>query len=143
MKKEQNFSNHSQIVTGYHRILFPLLVVGFIGSIVNLIKSDHSTLYSASLITLLFLCISINYYYTRVFPLRAQDRAIKAEEALRYFQLTGKRLPNELRMSQIIALRFASDEEFVTLTDRAITENLGNKEIKKAIKSWKADFNRV
>ncbi len=143
MKKEQNFSNHSQIVTGYHRILFPLLFIGFIGSIVNLIKADHSALYSASLITLLFICLGINYYYTRVFPLRAQDRAIRAEEALRYFQLTGKKLPNSLRMSQIIALRFASDEEFISLIEKAITEKLSNKEIKRVIKNWKADFNRV
>ena len=51
--------------------------------------------------------------------------------------------PTELKLNQIIALRFASDEELVTLTERAIKENLTSKEIKMAIKNWKADHNRV
>ena len=46
-------------------------------------------------------------------------------------------------MPQIIALRFASDEEFVELVERAIQENLSSAEIKKAIKNWKGDYYRV
>ena len=46
-------------------------------------------------------------------------------------------------MSQIIALRFASDEEFVALTAKANAENLSNKEIKLLIKNWKADHDRA
>ena len=49
----------------------------------------------------------------RAFPLAVQDRAIRAEENLRYFSLTGKLLDKGLTMSQIIALRFADDNEFV------------------------------
>ena len=52
-------------------------------------------------------------------------------------------LPSQLRMGQIIALRFASDEEYVSLTERAIAENLSSKEIKMSIKNWKADHNRL
>ena len=52
-------------------------------------------------------------------------------------------LPSQLKIDQIIALRFASDEEFIALTERAIAENLSSKEIKMAIKNWKADYNRV
>jgi hypothetical protein len=59
------------------------------------------------------------FWYTRVFALRAQDRAIRAEENLRYFVLTGKLLPSNLRMGQIIALRFAPNEELIALVDRA------------------------
>ena len=73
----------------------------------------------------------------------AQDRAIKAEENLRHFALTGKLLDGRLTPSQIIALRFASDNEFVILADRAIIENLSNKDIKKAIQYWRADHHRV
>jgi hypothetical protein len=46
-------------------------------------------------------------------------------------------------MGQIIALRFASDSEYLSLIERAIKENLSNKEIKLAIQNWKADYYRV
>lgn len=141
---EQNYQNHSRFVTGFHRVLLVLLVAGLIGSVVNLYESLHSsTLYSASLIVLLFVCTAIMYVYVRVFPLRAQDRAIRAEENFRYYILTGKALPAELRMAQIIALRFAPDEEFPALTARALSEKLKPKEIKQAIQKWKADHHRV
>ena len=85
----------------------------------------------------------IYYIYTRAFALRAQDRAIRAEERLRHFQLTGQPLDPQLRMSQIIALRFASDAEFPVLAKKAVSENLSNRQIKQAINSWKADHYRV
>jgi hypothetical protein len=114
-----------------------------IGSFVNLFKSSPENLYSASLICLSSLLLLLVAAYTRLFPLKAQDRAIKAEENLRYFSMTGKLLPKELRVSQIIALRFASDEEFIALVERAVKENMKSKEIKQAIQHWRADHYRV
>ncbi|POY35997.1 hypothetical protein C3K47_12395 [Solitalea longa] len=143
--QSQNYSNHSQIVKGYHGLLLILLVAGFVGSIVNLVGSfnEHGNLYSASLILLLFICSLLIFYYLRTFALRAQDRAIRAEESLRHFALTGKLLDSRLRMGQIIALRFAPDEELVELTQKAINEHLSNKQIKQLIKNWKGDYHRV
>ena len=46
-------------------------------------------------------------------------------------------------MQQIIALRFAPDEEYLDLIDRALKENLTNKQIKQAIKNWRADHHRA
>jgi len=83
------------------------------------------------------------YLYTRVFALKAQDRAIRAEENFRHFILTGKPLDGRLRMTQIIALRFAPDDEFPPLAKKAVEEKLRSKEIKAAIQNWKADHNRV
>ncbi|MFA5245522.1 MAG: DUF6526 family protein [Pedobacter sp.] len=141
---EQNYKNHPRLVTGFHRILAILLLAGLIGSIINLTESiETETYYSASLIVLLFICCIFIYWYTRSFPLRAQDRAIRAEENFRYYILTGKPLPSDLRLSQIIALRFASDEEFPALVERARKENMRSKEIKQAIQKWKPDYHRV
>lgn len=141
---EQSNSNHSRFVTGYHRVLAVLLLAGLIGSTVNLVKSaDSDNVYSASLLVLLFVIAVLTGWYARSFPLKAQDRAIRAEERLRYFMLTGKTLPESLKMEQIIALRFASDDEFQGLTEKSIRENLTVKEIKAAIKNWKADYDRV
>jgi len=75
--------------------------------------------------------------------LKAQDRAIKAEENMRHFMLTGKLLDSRITVRQIVGLRFASDEEFVSLAKRAVEENLTEDAIKRAVKNWKSDYYRV
>ena len=50
---------------------------------------------------------------------------------------------NKLTVRQIVGLRFSSDEEFPALAQKAIQDNLSEKEIKKQIKNWKADTYRV
>ena len=141
--REQNFRNHSRYIILW-TFITPLILIAILGgSIVNLIHADAHTHYSAALILLISLVLLIIYWYARVFALKAQDRAIRAEENLRHFMLTGKPLDNCLRMSQIIALRFAPDDEFLSLAKKAVEENLRSKEIKAAIRNWKADHNRV
>ena len=141
---EQNYNNHSKYVLGYHLVLSLLILLGTIGAFVNLFNSlDSNNLYSASLILILFVAAIFIFWYLRQFALKAQDRAIKAEENLRYFSLTGKLIPKQLRVSQIIALRFASDEELLKLVEEALAKNLNAKEIKISIKNWKADDYRV
>lgn len=141
--KNQNYSNHSRFVPAYH--FFALLgsLVLVIGSIVNLVKTSHEGLYSASLITFGALILLFTTFYARVFALKAQDRVIRAEENFRYFLLAKQPLPKELSIRQIIGLRFASDDEFISLVDKAIKEKLTEKEIKKSIKVWRGDFYRV
>lgn len=142
---EQNYSNHVRYVPGYHFILLTIIVLSIIGAIVNLYNSlnDHANLYSASLILVLFVFLLMVFWYMRAFPLKAQDRAIRAEENLRHYIMTGKPHDSRLRTSQIVALRFASDAEFVALSKKAADENLSPDQIKKLITSWKADTHRV
>lgn len=79
----------------------------------------------------------------RTYALKAQDRAIRAEESLRFFILTGKAIDERLRMGQIVALRFASDNELVALAEKAAMEGLSGKQIKQLIQQWKADYRRI
>ena len=92
---------------------------------------------------LMAIAFLIIFLKMRSFPLAAQDRAIRAEENLRYFSLTGKLPDKGLTMSQIIALRFADDDEFVDLAAKALKDNMSNKEIKQAIQSWRTDNHRA
>ncbi|MBL8179116.1 MAG: hypothetical protein JNK48_30855 [Bryobacterales bacterium] len=145
MAEQQNFDNHAQLVTGFHKVLFPVILLTLIGSGVNLYRSleDHSRLYNAALI-LVLVCVSVGlFFYSRIFALKAQDRAIRAEENLRHYVLTGKLLDGRLTVKQIVALRFASDGEFVGLAERAAKEGMAPVEIKKAVKAWKGDYYRV
>jgi hypothetical protein len=83
------------------------------------------------------------HVFVRVFPLKAQDRAIRAEEQLRHYLLAGKLLDTRLTMRQIVALRFASDGEFVVLAQRAVDQSLSPDAIKREVKQWRADTYRV
>ena len=139
----QNYSNHRKFVTGYHVITFLGALMLLIGSIVNLVKSSHDNLYSASLIVLASILLILIAYYARAFALRAQDRAICSEEKFRYYVLTKDVLPKELTVRQIVGLRFASDDEMATLVARVIKEKMSENDIKKAIKNWRGDYYRV
>jgi hypothetical protein len=143
--EEQSLKNHAKLVPAYHFVLSLLLLATFIGSLVNLYYSwsDHERLYSAALIVAILVALFIMYVFMRTFPLKAQDRAIRAEEGLRYFILTGKRLDPRLTMQQIIGLRFASDGEFPQLAQKAANENLSLKAIKELVKTWRPDHDRL
>ena len=142
---EQSYANHSRTVPLFHFVLLPLLFLTFIGSIVNLWLSfgDHERIYSAALIVVLSFAAILTALFARIFALKAQDRAIRAEENLRHWAITGKLLDPRLSALQIVALRFASDGEFAALAQRATRENLKPADIKRAIKQWKADDYRT
>jgi hypothetical protein len=129
----------------FHVVLFGLLLLTLIGSVVNLYRSlgDHQRLYSASLIVALSVGVLMLFSFCRIFALKAQDRAIRAEENLRHFALTGKLLDPTITIRQAIGLRFAPDEEFVALAKRAAGENMSEDDIKRAVKNWRADTYRV
>ncbi|PCH53725.1 MAG: hypothetical protein COC22_01835 [Flavobacteriaceae bacterium] len=141
--QQQNLKNHGKWVVGYHFVTFLAILILIVGSTRGYLKSSDDNLYPASLLVLVSFILLLLFYFVRSFALKAQDRAIKAEEKLRYFILTGKALSNKITTRQIIGLRFASDEEFVALVDRAEKENLSEKEIKILIKNWKEDLYRA
>jgi len=141
---EQNFKNHSRLVTGFHFITLLILLAVLVGSIIGIVHSPSgANLHFGMLIGLLSIAGILVALYARSFALKAQDRAIRAEENLRYYAITGNLLDNKLTIGQVIALRFAHNNEFVELAHRAVAENLSPKEIKMAIQNWKADHHRV
>lgn len=137
---EQNYNNHIRFNPAYHFVAVPITFLAFCCAVYAFLK--HSD-FTHGLMVVGFLLLIVALFFARYFSLRVQDRAARAEERLRYFMLTGKALPTELRMGQILALRFASDEEFVALTDQALREKLSPKEIKLLIKNWRADYYRI
>jgi hypothetical protein len=141
--RTQNLKNHTRIIPGFHLVTLTLLLLVIIGSVVNLVNSAAQNIYSASLLVVLSVATFLLAFFARSFALKAQDRAIRAEENFRYFIATGKQLDNRLKMRQVIALRFAGDDEFVALSKKAADENLSSKDIKNAIQHWKGDYYRA
>lgn len=144
MYKTQNYKNHLQLYPLHHFILLPLTLGLFIWSITQLFSiSDNNTLIFNTLSSLSLILI---LFITRIYALKNQDRIIRLEMRQRYLEITGKpfkTVEKQLCLSQIIALRFAGDQEFLSLIDRAIAEKLSVKQIKLAIQNWQGDYRRI
>ena len=80
-------------------------------------------------------------------PLRAQDRIIRLEERIRLERLVPADLRGrvgELTPDQLIALRFAPDNEVPELARRVLGGELKTRaDIKGAVKNWRGDHLRV
>jgi len=142
---EQNYSNHRRYVLMYHVVTFSIIVLLVISSLYYIIAdaSKGNPMRQDMFYFLISLALLFIFFLARIFSLKAQDRAIRAEENLRHFILTGKPLDSRLTIRQIIGLRFASDEEFAELAKKAAESGLSEEDIKKSIKNWKADTYRV
>ncbi|RLQ96123.1 DUF6526 family protein [Falsibacillus albus] len=142
---QQNYENHTRMHPLYHYVLSLLLIGTLIISIVQLVRSISSQMnvLMSVVILLMAIILTIIVVLVRIYPLKAQDRAIRAEENLRHYVLTGELLNGRLTMGQIVALRFADDKEFPQLSKRAAEQSLSSKEIKKEIRQWRADHDRI
>jgi len=141
--KEQNYKNHRQVVYSYYLLTgVPIIVLIIIAA--RKAFENNNPNHDLWIIAILIGWILLTMLFrSRGFGLKAQDRAIRAEEGLRYFILTGSALDARLTLNQIIALRFASDAEVVQLAQKAVEQNMKPDAIKEAIKSWRPDFHRV
>lgn len=140
----QNFTNYRRIITGYQRVLYPVLVLGLLISLYNIkIQWSVGGIVSSCLIVLLFICGLIIAYFTMYFALKAEEQAIRAEESLRYYILTGKPLPGKLQINQLKALRSAEDDEYGLLVNQTVKENLQPEDIKKLINHYRAEYQSV
>lgn len=144
----QNYANPTRYFPLYHYVIAPLTLILLSWSFWNLAEAFaaggdwlHSLYLALGALVLFLLPIM-----SRIYALKAQNRIIRLEMRLRYFQLSGKpflHLEKKLKMKQLIALRFAGSRELLPLIERAIRENLSPLEIKEAIKDWQEDYLQV
>jgi len=140
---EQNLSNHARLDPAYHYVLFLLLLIS-VGLAVTWLIQQPGVPGLFALVTALALLLTA--FKARSYPLRAQDRIIRLEERLRIQSVLPESQRPQIALlteSQLIALRFASDQELPALVDAAVTKKLSSKDIKKAITNWRADYFRV
>ena len=94
----------------------------------------------------LSLAVAVLVSISRTYITKLQDRIILLEMKVRCAEVLSAgqdaRL-NQLTPKQIVALRFASDEELGDLLERAIRDKLPPREIKRAVKRWRPDYLRT
>jgi hypothetical protein len=142
MAAEQSFASHAHHpVPTYVATVFTLIaIVALFGAWLFGWPTLGAGAASLSLAVASLVAISRNYI------VRLQDRIIQLEMKVR----CAETLPagqdtrlSELSPKQVVALRFASDEELGELLDRAVREKLPPTEIKRAIKRWRPDLLRT
>jgi len=143
MPKQQNFSNHTRWFPLFHFVVMPLLLLNFLDHLVRIFTNIGYERYEQIGWTVLGLTLILLALAARLMALTVQDRVIQLEEKLRYAGLLTPELNtrcNSLTKGQIVALRFAPDDELTALVERTLNgEFPDTKSIKMAVKSWRAD----
>jgi hypothetical protein len=136
----QTRQNHARYVPAYHFLTLALLLLNLVWAVIQLVRSPG---FGAVVGVLLAVALMLMAWYLRAFPISVQDRVIRLEERLRMERL----LPADLKprigdfsRTQLIALRFASDQELPDLARKVLTENIHELgPIKAMVKHWRAD----
>lgn len=139
----QTYASHRRLVPLYH-------YVASISLLANLVYATWAAVSRFSvervIAWLTAVALVLVFWYTRAFALGVQDRVIRLEERLRLARL----LPDDLRSrvddfstDQLIGLRFASDAELPELARRALQERLDRETIKRAVRDWRGDHQRI
>ena len=140
----QTIKNHTRLLPPFHFFVIPVLAINLVNTLRHLylepsISEAWTVVVAAALLTLAFLA--------RIMAITVQDRVIRLEMWHRLketlpFDLHGR--IKELTPRQLIALRFASDEEMPALVREILAGNLvTQKAIKERVKNWQGDYLRA
>jgi hypothetical protein len=143
MSETQSLKNHARLDPFFHIFIFALYLLNLVYASFHLYRQ---TSLSSGWYLVLSLAAIVPIVKLRNYPLKVQDRVIRLEERLRLQSLAPQQWHaqiSRLNEGQLIALRFASDDEVVELAKQALEHNLGRKQIKERIKNWRADDWRV
>lgn len=140
----QSYAKHARMVPMYHYVASPLIFV----PVLYFLKEAITAFSVENVMNAAFgVGVVLAAFYARAFPLGVQDRLIRLEERLRMERV----LPEDLRAriedvttDQLVGLRFAPDDELEGLTRRVLAGELADrKSIKQAVRSWRADHQRI
>ena len=140
----QSFENHTRYVPLYHFVLFGILMINLVWSVVRIVR--HPSV-DAAVALLIAFGLLILFFYARQFALTMQDRLIRLEMRLRLVKVLPADLAQrigELTVSQLIGLRFASNEELPELVRKVLAEGISDRTaIKRMVRIWQGDYLRV
>jgi hypothetical protein len=142
--RAQSYKSHTRFLPPFHFFVVPVMAINVVNTIRHAIQQP--TLHWAWEIVFALGLLGLALF-SRVQALTVQDRVIRLEERLRLRQV----LPSELHQHidtlshrQLVALRFASDEELADLVREVIAGKLTtSKDIKMRVRNWRADWLRA
>jgi Family of unknown function (DUF6526) len=141
--KPQTFASHAKYDPPFHFFVIPVLLINVLVVGYYLLRFPGM---GGAWLLVLSLAFLVHAGRMRSYATHLQDRLIRLEERQRLAALLQEPLRsriNELTDSQLVGLRFASDEELPALAQRALDEKLNRTDIKKAVTNWRPDYSRV
>lgn len=140
----QSYANHRRSFPLYHYLALPIVTVNVVVVLAELLRLP--TLRQAWLLVFA-VGVAAGFVACRVSILTVQDRLIGLEMRLRLAAVLPPelrmRIP-ELRIRQLVALRFAGDAELAALVQRCLDGELRTPdEVKRQIRDWRPDFVRA
>lgn len=140
----QTYANHTRWHRPWHFFIVPVMLINFVWAIVDFVKTPGRNSGWWVVVSLALVVLTV---FVRTNSLKVQDRLIRLEEKLRYQQVLSAALLEQsstLGTGQIIALRFAPDDELEGLVSAVLAGKLTKPtQIKQAIKNWRSDTFRV
>jgi len=144
METPQTYANHTRWHPPFHFFVLPVMLINFIWSIVVFVKAPD---WNSGWWIVVSVALVMLTFFVRTNSLKVQDRIIRLEESLRYRQILSPgalQQAGSLTVAQIVALRFAGDNELEGLIGEAAAGKFARtRDIKQAIKNWRADTFRV
>ncbi len=146
MPEAQNFKNHARFDPPFHFFIVIVLVANIVIAVIGTVRDWPHRIFVDVWWDVVSVALLLLAFKTRIYSLSVQDRIIRLEERLRFQALLPAEdleRTNTLSISQIVALRFVSDDELPSVVHRTLAENLTPKQIKATIKEWRGDYTRV
>ena len=142
-KRPQTYENHTKLVPAFHYVTMPILLLNLVFSLYQMTQIFGFQSLNTVVVALALTVIAV---LSRTNALKAQDRVIRLEERLRLQSVLEQDLQprvNDITTSQLVALRFAPDEELEKLVRLALDSGADKKTLKKAIENWRPDYQRL
>ncbi len=140
----QTYQNHTRYYPAFHFVVLPLLLIYFFGTLYAAFSTRSLLAHLDLMLSVALIMLALT---TRHMVVTVQDRVIRLEERLRLSALLPADLQGrieEFTVSQLVGLRFASDEELPALAREVLDKRIGDrKTIKQMVKTWRADHLRV
>lgn len=142
--KPQSFESHAAWQPMFHYVASPITMLAALHLVWAAIRNPTARHIGDAI---LMIAIAAGIFASRIMVLTVQNRVIRLEMRLRLREILPATLVpriNELTVRQLVALRFASDAEMPALVERTLKgEFATQKDIKRAITDWQADYLRA
>jgi hypothetical protein len=140
----QSYKKHARWLPAYHFFVMPVLLANVVNAIRHVYLAPVLGMIFQLVVAVALLMLA---FLARIMALTVQDRVIRLEMRLRLRGVLPADLHSrisELTPRQLVAMRFASDEEMADLVRDVLNGKLAtSNEIKQRVRNWQADWLRA